>query len=63
MTIRRETSRSEGYVVYGIDPEAPEAVVGIRDRWDDNEGQQIVRSVLSPTPDFIYYEVDAGTVA
>jgi hypothetical protein len=53
-------TRSEGYVVYGVNPNAPDPVVGIRDRWDDNEAQQIVRSVLSPTPDFVYYEVDAG---
>ena len=52
-------TRSEGYVVYGINPEAPEPVVGIRARWDDNEAQKIVRSVLAPAPDFLYYEVDA----
>jgi hypothetical protein len=55
-------TRSEGYVVYGINPEAPEPVVGIQARWDDNEAQKIVRSVLAPAPDFLYYEVDAGEV-
>jgi hypothetical protein len=54
-------TRSEGYVVYGVNPDAPEPIVGIRDRWDDNEAQQLVRSVLAPAPDFLYYEVDAGS--
>jgi hypothetical protein len=53
-------TRSEGYVVYGVNPDATDAVVGIGTRWDDNEAQQLVRSVLQPMPDFVYYEVDSG---
>jgi hypothetical protein len=53
-------TRSEGYVVYGVNPEAPDPVVGITARWDDNEAQMLVRSVIAPAPDFLYYEVDAG---
>lgn len=53
-------TRSVGYVVYGVNPDAPDPITGIQGRWDDNEAQQIVRSVLAPPPDFLYYEVDDG---
>src|SRR5690349_8417224 len=53
-------TRSEGYIVYGVNPDAPDPVVGIAAGWDDNEAQQLVRSVLAPPPDFLYYELDAG---
>jgi hypothetical protein len=35
-------SRSTGYVVYGVNPDAPDPVVGVGSRWDDNEAQALV---------------------
>jgi Schlafen, AlbA_2 len=53
-------SRSLGFMFYGVNPDAPDPVVGIDARWDDNEAQALVRSALAPMPELVYYEVDAG---
>jgi hypothetical protein len=53
-------TRSVGFVLYGLNPDAPDPFVGVRARWDDNEAQSLVRSAVLPVPDFLYYEVDAG---
>jgi hypothetical protein len=53
-------TRSVGFVLYGVNPDAPDPFVGIATRWDDNEAQALVRSALTPVPEFLYYEVDAG---
>lgn len=53
-------SRSLGFVLYGVNPDAPDPFVGVKTRWDDNEAQALVRSALAPVPEFLYYEVDAG---
>jgi hypothetical protein len=53
-------TRSLGFVLYGVNPDAPDPFVGVSARWDDNEAQALVRSALGPTPEFLYYEVDAG---
>lgn len=53
-------TRSLGFVLYGVNPDAPDPFVGVTTRWDDNEAQAMVRSTLNPVPEFVYYEVDAG---
>jgi len=53
-------TRSVGFVLYGVNPDAPDPFVGVTTRWDDNEAQALARSALDPVPDFLYYEVDAG---
>jgi hypothetical protein len=52
-------TRAPGYVLYGVNPDAPDPLTGVT-RWDDNEAQALVRSALNPVPEFVYYEVDAG---
>jgi hypothetical protein len=56
-------SKSTGYVFYGVNPDAPDFVVGVSERWDDNEAQALARSAISPSPQFVYYEVAAGADA
>jgi hypothetical protein len=53
-------SRSTGYVFYGVNPDTPDIVTGMGERWDDNEAQALARSALDHVPKFLYYEVGAG---
>jgi hypothetical protein len=50
-----------GYVFYGVHPGRPDPVVGASETWDDAKLQQIVASVLDPVPEFLLYDVDAGS--
>lgn len=52
--------RSVGYVFYGVNPAAPDPVVGIKASWDDADAQALAKSVLAPVPEFLYYEIEAG---
>lgn len=51
---------SVGYVFYGVNPTAPDPVVGIKASWDDADAQALAKSVLAPVPEFLYYEIEAG---
>jgi hypothetical protein len=52
-------TRSSGFVLYGVNPDAKDPFVGVSERWDDNEAQALVRGALDPMPEFLYYEVPA----
>lgn len=56
-------TRSRGFVLYGVNPDAGDPFVGVSERWDDNEAQALVRGALDPTPTFLYYEVAASSTA
>ena len=49
------------YVFYGVHPSRPDPVVGISEMWDDANLQQLAASVLDPLPEFVLYDVDAGS--
>jgi len=50
-------TRTPGFVLYGVNADAPDPFVGVAERWDDNEAQALVRGALDPVPEFLYYEV------
>ncbi|HMM76131.1 MAG TPA: ATP-binding protein [Gammaproteobacteria bacterium] len=51
---------SHGFILYGVDPQRPDPVVGITNRYDDAKLQQLVDGKIEPRPEFLYYEVSAG---
>jgi Putative DNA-binding domain len=45
-----------GFVVYGVDVNVPDLVVGISERYDDASLQQLVASHVEPAIDFAFYD-------
>lgn len=52
---------SDGFIVYGVDPRKPEPILGITQSYDDANLQQLVQGKIQPLPEFLYYEVSAGS--
>lgn len=53
------TETYSGYLIYGVNPKAPEPIVGISEE-DDANLQQFIQGKVSPKPNFNYYEVDTS---
>ena len=50
-----------GFIIYGIDPRKPDPILGITNRYDDANLQQLVKGKIEPLPEFLYYEIPVGS--
>jgi len=55
--IANGTTKDNGYIFYGVNPNLKNPIVGIRNNLDDAQFQQIVNTKINPEIDFTYYEV------
>jgi predicted HTH transcriptional regulator len=53
---------SYGFIVYGVNPQKPDPILGITQSYDDAKLQQLVKGKIKPTPTFVYYEVSFGSM-
>lgn len=61
VAIANSSALSYGFVIYGVNPQKPDPVVGVTNRYDDSRIQQLVQGKVDPhPPNFLYYEVTAG---
>ena len=50
-----------GFIVYGVDPNLSDPVLGVSERYDDAALQQLVAAHVEPMIEFVFYDdVDAG---
>jgi predicted HTH transcriptional regulator len=58
--IANAAASSYGFIVYGVDPRKPDAIIGVTNQYDDARLQELVRGKIEPSVDFVYYEVSFG---
>lgn len=58
--IANACASSYGFIVYGVDPRLPDPIIGINQRYDDANLQQLAKGKIEPAPVFLYYELSTG---
>ena len=54
-------TRGPGFIVYGVDGQRADPIVGVSTQYDDASLQQLVSSHVEPAIEFVFYDdVDAG---
>jgi predicted HTH transcriptional regulator len=55
--IANATTKTAGYIFYGVNPDKPDPLIGISHSHDDANIQQLVEGKVDPPIKFLYYEV------
>jgi predicted HTH transcriptional regulator len=51
---------SPGFIVYGVNPNQSDPIIGITNSFDDANLQQLFQGKVNPPIEFIYYEISFG---
>ena len=60
-SIANSSVDSYGFIVYGVNPNKPNVLVGVTNKYDDARLQQLINGKVEPAIEFIYYEVSYGS--